>query len=285
MRRLHRLARQHVSVRQWRRCQAQELLQKRLHAKVSKRRAKEGRRELAAAHGIQVKLVARTVKKLDVVHQVLVILFANQAIHGWIAQLGLHLGNLLGSVCVAVTLKGNHAAGLTVKDTAEVATRTNRPVHRIRANAQHVLNLFHKLKGVARLAVELVYKGKDRNVAQRAYLEELDGLRLYALGGVNHHNGGVGSHQSAVSILRKVLVSRSIKDVDAAAVIGELQHRGGNGNATLLLDVHPVRNRVLGARLALNRTSCLNGAGIQQKLLGKGGLAGVWVRNNRERAA
>ena len=63
-----------------------------------------------------------------------------------------------------------------------------------------------------------------------------------------------------------------------ATVVGELQHRGGDGDAALLLDVHPVGHGVLGrARLALDGARRLDAAGIEQQLLGKRGLAGVGV--------
>ena len=167
-RRVHGLARKGVLVGQRRRCQAQELLQEGLHTKVGERRAKEGRAKLAAGHGVKIQLIARTVKQLDIVHQVAMVLFANELVELGIAQLGLDFGDLLGGVGVAIALKGDHVARLSIKDATEVAARANRPVHGIRVDAQDILDLFHKLKGIASLAVELVHKGEDGNVAQGA---------------------------------------------------------------------------------------------------------------------
>ena len=133
--------------------------------------------------------------------------------------------------------------------------------------------------------VELVHKGEDGNVTQRTDLKELFGLGLDALGAVDDHDRGVGGHKGTVGILREVLVAGGIEDVDAGAVIGELQHRGGDGNTALLLDVHPVRDGMLGRTLALDRTGGLNAAGIEQQLLGKRGLTGVRVADDRECAA
>ena len=213
------------------------------------------------------------------------VLLADELVHGRIAQLGLDLGDLLGGVGVAVALKGNDATGLTIEHAAEVAAAADRPVHGIRIDAQDVLDLFHELKRVASLVVELVHKGKDGNVAQRADLKELFGLGLDALGAVDDHDRGVGGHKGTVGILREVLVAGGIEDVDAGAVVGELQDRGGNGNTALLLDVHPVRDGMLGRALALDRTGGLNAAGIEQQLLGKCGLTGVRVADDRECAA
>ena len=133
--------------------------------------------------------------------------------------------------------------------------------------------------------VELVHKSEDGNVTQCADLKELFGLGLDALGAVDDHDRGVGGHKGTVGILREVLVAGGIEDVDTGAVVGELQHRGGNRNTALLLDVHPVRDGMLGRALALNRAGGLNAAGIEQQLLGKRGLTGVRVADDRECAA
>ena len=50
-------------------------------------------------------------------------------------------------------------------------------------------NLVQQFEGIARLAVHLVDEGHDGNVAQAADLEQLAGLGLDALGGVDHHHG------------------------------------------------------------------------------------------------
>ena len=213
------------------------------------------------------------------------VLLADELVHGRIAQLGLDLGDLLGGVGVAIALKGNDATGLTIEHAAEVAAAADRPVHGIRIDAQDVLDLFHELKRIASLVVELVHKGEDGNVAQRTDLKELFGLGLDALGAVDDHNSSVGGHKGTVGILREVLVAGGIEDVDAGAVVGELQHRGSNGNTALLLDVHPVRDGMLGRALALDRAGSLDAAGIEQQLLGKGGLTGVRVADDRECAA
>ena len=282
---IDRLAGERIGIGARRRSQAQELLQEGLNAKVGKCRAKERRAQLAAGHGIQIELVAGAIEQLDVVHQVLMVLLADELIHGRIAQLGLDLGDLLGGVGVAVALKGDNATGLTIEHAAEIAAAADRPVHGIRIDAQNVLDLFHELKRIASLVVELVHKGEDGNVTQRADLKELFGLGLDALGAVDDHDRGVGGHKGTVGILREVLVAGGIEDIDAGAVIGELQDRGGNGNTALLLDVHPVRDGMLGRALALDRAGGLNAAGIEQQLLGKCGLTGVRVADDRECAA
>ena len=80
-------------------------------------------------------------------------------------------------------------------------------------------------------------------------------------------------------------MARGVKDVYAATIVVELQNRRGNGNAAFLFDVHPVGNGVLGAAFAFNRASCLDAAGVQQQLLGKGGFASVGVGDDGKRAS
>ena len=67
-----------------------------------------------------------------------------------------------------------------------------------------ILDIFHQLKRVAGLAVHLVDEGEDGNVAQCANLEQLDGLGLNTLGGVDDHDGAVRRHQGTVGILTEV---------------------------------------------------------------------------------
>ena len=50
------------------------------------------------------------------------------------------------------------------------------------------LDLVHEVERVAAVAVHLVDEGDDRDVAQPADLEELAGLGLDALGGVDDHD-------------------------------------------------------------------------------------------------
>ena len=80
-------------------------------------------------------------------------------------------------------------------------------------------------------------------------------------------------------------MARGVQNVHALAGVVELQHRGGDGNTTLLLDVHPVGNSVLGTLLALDGTGLVDGSAVQQQLFGQRGLAGVGMADDRKRPA
>ena len=239
------LAAQGVKVGARRGGQVQELLQERLHAEVRERRAEEHRRQLARQHGVKVELVGGAVEQLDVVHQVAVVFLADQLVKRGVAQFGLDLGNLFRRVAAAFAVEGDDVARLAVEHAAERAAVADGPVHGVRADAEHRLDLFHKLERIAAFAVHLVHEREDGDMAQCAHLEQLLRLGLDALCAVDDHDGGVGGHERAVRVLRKVLVAGGVKDVDAAAVVLELQHGRRDGDAAFLLDVHPVGHGVL----------------------------------------
>ena len=150
------------------------------------------------------------------------------------------------------------------------------PVAGVGFNAELVFQLVQQLKRVAGLAVHLVDKGKDRDMAHGADLEELPGLRLDAFRAVDDHDGRVRRHERAVGVLGKVLVAGGVEDVDAEALILELQDGRGHGDAALLLDLHPVRSS--GFRpLALDLAGLRDGSAVEQELFRESGLTGVRV--------
>ena len=116
---------------------------------------------------------------------------------------------------------------------------------------------------------------------QGADLEQLPGLRLHALSAIDDHHGAVSSHQGPVGVLGEVLMAGGIQNVDAEAVVLELHHGAGDGNAALFFDLHPVGSGSLGP-LALDLTGLRDGAAVEQKLFRQCGLTGVRVRNDSE---
>ena len=126
------------------------------------------------------------------------------------------------------------------------------------------------------------HRAKDGDVAHDADLEELAGLRLDALGGVDDHDGGVGGHEGPIGVLGEVLVAGGVEDVDAEAVVLELQHGGGHGDAALLLDLHPVGDGGAGVLLPLDLTGLGDGPAVEQELFGEGRLTGVGVGDDGE---
>ena len=103
---------------------------------------------------------------------------------------------------------------------------------------------------------------------------------LHTLARVDDHNRGIRRHQGTVGILREILVSRRIQNVDAIAVIFKLQHRRGHGNTSLLFDLHPVGNCVSGCCLTFHGTRQVDRSAVQQEFLCQSSLSGIRVRDN-----
>ena len=264
--------------------QAQELLQKRLHAKVGQRRAEEHGAQLAVLHSVQVKFFRCTVQKFNILRQLGVVGSADQVVQAGVAQLGLDLVHHLHAVGAAVALKRQHAARGAVVHALKILAAADGPVHRVGLDAQNFLDVLHQFKRVAGFAVHLVDEGKDGDVAQGANFEQFDGLCLNALGRVDDHDGAVGGHQGAVGILGEVLVAGGVQDVDALALVVELQNRRCNADSALFLNVHPVRDSVFGALLALHGAGGLDGPTVEQEFFGQCSFTGVGVRDDRKRA-
>ena len=79
-------------------------------------------------------------------------------------------------------------------------------------------------------------------------------------------------------------MARGVQNIDAIAVMGKLHDGGGDGDAALFLDLHPVRRGGTGS-LALDLTGLGDGPAVEQELFRQRSLAGIGVGDNGERAA
>ena len=260
----------------------EELLQEGLHPEVGKGRAEEHRGQLAVAHLVQVELVAGPVQQFDVVGQGLVQFLAQHLVQPGVPQGKLGGLHLLGVAGKAALLKGDDLLLPPVIDPLEGLAAADGPVHRVGADAQLLFDLLHQVKGVPGLPVHLVDKGEDGDVPHDADLEQLPGLGLHPLGGVDDHDGGIRRHQGAVGVLREILVAGGVQNIDAKAVVAELHGGGGHRDAPLLFDLHPVGDGVAGGLFALHRPGHGDGPAIEEEFLGEGGLARVGVGNDGE---
>ena len=109
-------------------------------------------------------------------------------------------------------------------------------------------------KGFCDVPVHLVDKSKNGDVrACRQTLNSFSVCRSTPLAASITMHRAVGRHQRAVGILGKVLMSRSVQDVDAITVVAELQNRAGHRDAALLFDLHPIRHSGARALFAFHR--------------------------------
>ena len=170
-----------------------------------------------------------------------------------------------------------------IERAAEIHAHPDRPRQQREIEREPGGNLVEQRERVVPLAVDLVDEGDDRDVAQPADLEQLARLALDAFRGIDHHDRGVDRAQRAVGVLGEVRMARRIEQVEHHAVVLERHHRRGDRDAARLLDLEPVGARAprIAARPHLPRH--LDRAAELQQLLGQRGLAGVRVRNDRER--
>ena len=115
--------------------------------------------------------------------------------------------------------------------------------------------------------------------------QTLNSFRVWGstpLAAVNDHDGGIRRHQGAVGVLGEVLVARGIQNVDAEAAVLELHHGGGDGNASLLFDFHPVGHGGPAVLLALDHAGLGNGPAVEQEFFCQGGFTGVGVGDDGE---
>ena len=91
--------------------------------------------------------------------------------------------------------------------------------------AELLLDLVEQLERVAAGPVPLVDEGEQRQAPLAAHLEQLERLRLDALGRVEHHDRGVGGGEHPVGVLGEVAVAGGVEQVDDVVAVRELQHR------------------------------------------------------------
>ena len=75
-------------------------------------------------------------------------------------------------------------------------------------------------------------------------------------------------------------MSRGIQNVDAVAVVIELQNGRGNGNTTLFLDLHPVGYGMARSRFSFYGTGEIDRSSVQQEFLSQCGFTGIRVGND-----
>ena len=245
--------------------QLQEGFQEGLDAEVGQRGAEEHRGELTSADGIHVHFAAGG-EQLHIVDELLGLGFAVQKF----GYLGIVQVNLLlaGLRLAADTGEEQKLTVFPVIHALEVLAGTDRPVHGVSFNAQLPFHFVQQVEGIFGLPVHLVDEGEDGDVTHGTDFEKFSGLGFDALGSVDNHDGRVSSHQRTVGVFREVLVTRRIQNVDAVAFILELHDGRGDGDTTLLFNLHPVRGGSTGVLLAFDNAGLGDGAAVEQELFG-----------------
>ncbi len=269
------------AVRTGRRGTLQERVEQQLDAEVVHRAAEENRGQLAPEHRFGRILAARELEHLQLLHGARVVGGVELFAHQRILQAGdRHRGAVrprLGP------LEKVQRFGPPVVDALEAEPGAERPVDRVRADAEHAFEFIDQRERVARRAVHLIHECKDRHAPAAADFEELARLALDPLPRVDHHHHGVHGGEHAVSVLGEIFVTGGVEQIDAVAVVVELQHRGADRDAALALQLHPVRSGRPLAFAGRDRPGKLHRAAVEQQLFGQRRLARVGVGNDGER--
>ena len=221
-----------------RRRELDELVEERLDAEVGHGAAEEDGRELPGEEASRGRSLARALEQRELLPQLAVALLAQRARTLGIVERARRHGR--PALAALGALEPQHLAPLAIVDAEEAGPGAHRPVDGAAGDAEHRSISSSSSSGGRPDAVQLVDEGDDRDAAHAADLEELDRLRLDALDAVDEHDGRVGRRERAVGVLAEVVVAGRVEQVHAAARVLELQHAGGDGDAALALDLHPV---------------------------------------------
>ncbi len=256
-------------------------------AEKFERRAEIDRRQIAGAIAVKVEFGIAALRQFRFLPQPFERLIRKQFAQLRVVEAGdmrfpaLELARRAGRLAQAV--RGE------VVNAFELAAHACGPAHRADVKLQLVGDFIEQAEDFAAFAIDLVDEGDDGDVAQAADLEQLARLRLYALCRVDHHDGGVDGGQRAIGVLGKILMARRVEQVegDGFAITRALERhdRGGDRNAALLLDLHPVGPGAPVGAARLHLTGEMDRAPFEQQLFGERGFARVRVRDDGEGAA
>ena len=153
--------------RQGARGHAQELLQEGLDAEVRQRGAEEHGGQAARADLLEVKFAARA-EQLHVVDELLVAALADEVRDLRVIEVDFHL---VRPVLAGDAGEEDQLARAAVVHALELPAGAHGPVAGVGLDAELVFQLIEQLEGIARLAVHLVDKRKNRDMAHGADLE------------------------------------------------------------------------------------------------------------------
>ena len=206
-----------------------------------------------------------------------------------LGRINVHFDALLQALFVG--LKEREAMLVDIVDALEALSLVDGPGEGAYLDVKLLLQLVQEVEGVLALAIHLVDEDDHRRLAHTAHFHEFARLGLNAFGAVDHNDARVHSRECAEGVLGKVLVTRSVEDVDFIGLgspfgsVIELHDRSGNTDAALLFNLHPVGGGGLLDFVALDGTGHLNLTAEKQQLLGECRLARIGMRDDGKGAS
>ena len=267
-----------------RRGKLQKFFQKRLDAEICHGRAEEHRREFPSGDFLRIERIARFVQEFQIVQKRLAFFFREARGNRVVGEFP---GNDIQFLRAVRRVADEEMARLrlAVVNAGVIAVDADGPIHRAGANAEHVLDIGHEVERIFSEMIDLVYEGENGNAAVGANFEKFLRLRFHALGDVDDHDGAVDGDERAVRVFRKIGVARRVQNIDAAAVVIELQDGARDGDAALLFNLHPVRDGVARGLSGFDGAGEMNGPAVEEQFFRERRLAGIRVRDDGKCAA
>ena len=256
------------------------MFQEDLHTEVGQCRSEKYRRKFSLADQLLVKFCTCSVQKLDLFEKLGFLVTCHDLIQLRRIQRDLSCLAFFGTF-FGIGKHRNFLAS-TLINTFEILSGADRPVDRAGRNAKLLFDVIEQIKGIVGITVHFIDKGKNRNMAHHTNFKKLSGLCFYTFGSVNDHNRRIRCHQRTIRILREVLMSRCIQNIDTEAIIVKLQHGGSYRNTSFFFNLHPVRNCMACRCFSLYGTCQIDRTSIQQKFLCQRRFSGIRMRNDRK---
>src|SRR3954447_6460398 len=252
---------------------AEKSIEEKLHAEVIYATAEEDGRHLAGQNGFLVKAFARSVEHAEFLGDFMIGGFIHLLANDGIGKVRNSHGR--AEFAADGALEEMELAGSAIENALEVRTIADRPVHGKSANPEDAFHFIQKSERLTRGPVAFVHESEDGHASLPADFKELPGLRLNAFAGVNDHDDRIYGRKDAVGVLGKILVTRSVEQVDAVAAVVELEDGGADRNAAFTLEFHPVGRGSALIFAGRDRTSQLNGATVQEQFFRESGFTRV----------
>ena len=165
-----------------------------------------------------------------------------------------------------------------VNDALEARLRADRQLQADRLAADPLDDVVDAFEEVGADLVHLVDEHDARDVVLVGLAPHRLGLGLDALVAVEHADGAVENAQAALDLDREVDVAGRIDDVQPFLAPEAGGRRGGDGDAALLLLLHPIH----GGGALMDLADLVRLAGVIEDPLGRRRLPGIDVRHDAE---
>jgi hypothetical protein len=182
---------------------------------------------------------------------------------------------------VGITRGGGQAGDQRLQHFGDVQAGLGADHHRVGGvQADHVLDLLLDLVGLGGGKVDFVEDGHDLVTGVDGLVDVGEGLRLDALGGVDHEKGTLAGRQAAADLVGEVDVAGGVDQVEfigqaVAGLVGEAHALRLDGDAAFLFQVHGVED-------LLGHLAGGEAAGGLDQPVGQGGFPVVDMGDDRE---